>query len=193
MRLTLIKYRGETVATIREAELPGVGKKYEIVTENGEKITVVIHDDGVREIYHFNCDCDDDEPVSSVVLTDQESRQIGAIIQGSFYQPKALEQVELALKGMVIEWIKIPAGSPIVGNTIGKLEMRKRRGVIVIAVIEGAPEHDLKHDLRADSKINPGPNFEFRAGQTLVVAGRRSSVEALQTLIKEGRDTFASS
>lgn len=181
------------MATFREAELPGVGKKYEIVTENGEKIAVIIHDDGIREIYHFDCDCEDDEPVSSVVLNDQESRQIGAIIQGSFYQPKALEQVELALKGMVIEWIKIPEGSAIVGNTIGKLEMRKRRGIIVIGVIEKSQrKNDMKHDLRADSSINPGPNFEFKDGQTLVVAGRRSNVDALLTLINEGRDTFAS-
>lgn len=76
-------------AIFREAELPGVGKKFEIVTENGEKNCNYYYDDGLREIYHFSCDCDDDEPVSSVVLNDQESRQVGAIIQGSFYQPKA--------------------------------------------------------------------------------------------------------
>ena len=49
---------------IRESELPGIGYKFEIVTKGNEKMVIVIHDDGRREMYHF--DADHDESISSI-------------------------------------------------------------------------------------------------------------------------------
>ena len=38
---------------VREHDLPGVGKKYAIKTTEGDRMTVIIHNTGHREIYHF--------------------------------------------------------------------------------------------------------------------------------------------
>ncbi len=49
---------------IRESELPGIGCKFEVITKGNEKMVIVIHDDGRREMYHF--DADHEESISSV-------------------------------------------------------------------------------------------------------------------------------
>ena len=71
---------------IRESELPGIGCKFEILTKESEKMVIVIHDDGRRELYHF--DEDHEESVSSVTLTDSESRKVAAILGGMIYEYK---------------------------------------------------------------------------------------------------------
>ena len=40
------------MSTISEANLPGIGA-FQIEAASGERMTIVIHDDGTRELYHF--------------------------------------------------------------------------------------------------------------------------------------------
>ena len=51
---------------IRESELPGIGCKFEVITKGNEKMVIVIHDDGRREMYHF--DADHEESISSALF-----------------------------------------------------------------------------------------------------------------------------
>lgn len=108
---------------IRESELPGIGYKFQIVTKGNEKMVIVIHDDGRREMYHF--DSDHEESISSISLRDSEARQIAAILGGMVYKPRALENVEMVFEGLAIEWFKVEKEAPAIGKTIGDLEIRK--------------------------------------------------------------------
>ena len=80
---------------IKETELPGIGRKFEIETSGGNRVVVIIHDDGRREIYHFN-QKDLEESIFDITLTDTESRQLAAILGGMIYKPKAMETIEVA-------------------------------------------------------------------------------------------------
>lgn len=82
---------------IRESELPGIGKKFLIQTRSGDKLAVIIHNDGRREMYHFEDD-DPEETLSQISLDDDEARQIAAIVGGWFTSRKSLRLLKCRFK-----------------------------------------------------------------------------------------------
>ncbi len=160
---------------IREAELPGLGKKYQFQLQNGEQVIVVIHDDGIREIYHF---CDDaDEPLTSLTLSDQESRQLGSIIGGAFYQPQTLDKIDTVISELRIEWLKVKEKSEIAGKSIGELGLRKNLGIIIVAVME-----DKGKGRKETLYINPDPGYIFQPEHIVIAAGRQDKIKNFEKM-----------
>jgi TrkA domain protein len=163
---------------IREIELPGIGKKYEAITKSKDKIVVIIHDDGRRDIYHFDQD-DYEEAIASTSFDDTEARQIAAIIGGMTYAPKALETIEMAFDELLIEWFKVEPKAPAVNQTIGQLEIRQSYEVNIIAVLKQ----------RNHKKIHtPGPETLLEEGDTVIVSGQRNQVKMFVKEILSRRD-----
>ncbi|ACX63541.1 potassium/proton antiporter regulatory subunit, CPA2 family [Paenibacillus sp. cl141a] len=162
------------MSIIRESDLPGIGKKFLIQARSGDKLVVVIHDDGRRELYHFEDD-DPEETISQITLEDDEARQIAGIIGGMTYKPKALETIEVTLEDLIIEWARIEPHYKCVGQSIAGLQVRQRTGANVLAIVN-----------KKEQKINPGPDDILTAGSTLVLAGERKQIKQLKELLVNG-------
>ncbi|MBE8713345.1 cation:proton antiporter regulatory subunit [Sphingobacterium hungaricum] len=158
------------MSVVRESDLIGIGKKYQIETEAGDNMVVVIHDDGRRELYRF--EDEDHETHCVMTLSDEESRQVAGILGGLSYKPKALETMELALDDLRIEWYKVGASNDGVNKSIGELEVRQRTGASIIAAI---------HD--DETKINPGPDYVIQTDTTLVIAGKAKNIKMLKEIL----------
>ncbi|WP_240415516.1 cation:proton antiporter regulatory subunit [Paenibacillus periandrae] len=160
---------------VKESNLPGIGRKFEIHTRGGEKLVIIIHDDGRREMYHFEHD-DPDETISTITLDDDEARQVAAIVGGMTYIPKMLETVEMAFDELIIEWYKIESHYKSIGQSIGGLDVRQKSGAMIIAVIE---KNHTKH-------VSPGPELVIQNEATLVVVGERQQQRLIKQILLNG-------
>ena len=156
---------------VRETRLPGVGTKFTLRTHRGEKLSSVVHLDGMREIYHYT---DDDEP-HVLTLNDEEARQLGAILGGVVYRPQLVKDLEVALEDLVMEWIELPPDSPLVGLTVATCRIRSTTGATIVAILR-----------ERGSLATPHPDEVLRADDTLVVIGRPESFDEINRLVREG-------
>jgi TrkA domain protein len=159
---------------LHETRLPGVGVKYSLRTARGGRLAVILHNDGQREIYFYRRAADD-EPTAVIELHDDEARQLGAIIGGAYERPKIVEDLELALGELHIEWIPVPDTSPAIGLTLADARLRARTGVTVIAIlrepepVSGAQPEDVVQ--RGDTLVGVGKAREFAHFRQLLADG----------------------
>lgn len=164
------------MSNIRETALPGVGRKFQIETESGDRLVIVIHDDGTRELYHFTRK-NPDRVASVVTLADSEARQIAGIIGGLTYVPKALPAAEIVLDDLLLEWYTIEAESFCIGKSIRDLQVRTATGASIVSIIE--PDRV--------KRINPEAGTILNEGATLILAGDRRTITKLKHLLVTGR------
>ena len=157
---------------VRETRLPGVGTKFTLRTARGEKISSIVHVDGMREIYHYT---EEDEEPHVLILNDEEARQLGAIIGGVLYRPQLVKDLEVALEDLVMEWIELPSDSPLVGLTVATCRIRSTTGATIVAILR-----------ESGSLATPHPDEVLRADDTLVVIGRPNSFGDIERLVAEG-------
>ena len=148
---------------IREADLPGVGRKVALTTNDGDRLTIIIHNTGAREVYNFQKG--EDFPFHAVRLEDQEARQLSAILGGAYFQPNAAASMDLVLEQLSIEWLKVGAEFKVAGKSIAELDIRKNTGASVLAVLRGK-----------QVMANPEPTELIQTGDTVVVAGTPDQV-----------------
>jgi TrkA domain protein len=70
---------------IHVQELPGIGKRYDIdLDRSGPRVSVVIRRDGLRDLYVFRPG--GDEPAAVIEMSEEQSRKLGAVLSGTFFE-----------------------------------------------------------------------------------------------------------
>lgn len=154
---------------IYETELPGVGKKFTKELSNGDCISIVVHNTGKREIYFF----EKGKEQVVISLDDEEARNLGAILSGAYFKPKVVEDLEVVLKELQIEWFEIKKSSKALNKSISQLDIRKKTDVTILAIIRGR-----------ESLTNPSSSEIIREGDTIVAIGKREGIIAFKKLIE---------
>ena len=159
---------------LRETRLPGVGTKFTFTTDHGSRVAVIQHLDGSRELYVFR-HAGDEEPSAVIHLVDDEARQLGAVLGGAYERPKIVEELEMALGELAIEWVPVPAGSQAVGKTLADCGFRARTGVTIIAI------------LREPEPVSGAqPDDVILDGDTIVVVGKAGQFGKVRALLADG-------
>ncbi|MFQ5957585.1 MAG: cation:proton antiporter regulatory subunit [Candidatus Brocadiales bacterium] len=157
---------------VKETELPAIGKKFTIETESGETVVIVVRLNGEREVYRFTED--KEIPISETTFTEEEARTIGSIMAGSYFQPVQETAVQLLMKEMAMEWVKVESGSILENKTIGELGLRKKTGVSIISI------------LRKGKVIpSPLPMERMYEGDTIIAVGSNEQMKAFLALVEK--------
>ncbi|MEF8915856.1 cation:proton antiporter regulatory subunit [Natronomonas sp.] len=161
--------------TVYESDLPGVGKKFEIELDETERLVIVIHNTGKREVFLRKGEEDSEKLFD---LSDRLSRQVGSILEGAYFQPVASDTEETMLgDDSLLEWVKVAEESDIVGKTLEELDFRNETGASVVSIQRGD-----------ETESNPGPETTVRGEDTLIILGSREAcreAEALAAAVEE--------
>ena len=160
---------------LRETRLPGVGVKYSCArTAHGGRLAVIMHNEGLREIYYYR-HADQEEPTAVIQLEDDEARQLGAVIGGAYERPKVVEELEMAFGELSIEWVPVPDSSPAIGRSLADCAFRQRTGITIIAILR-----------EPEPVAGAQPGDVIQPGDVLVTVGKLGQYPAFRRLLGEG-------
>lgn len=160
------------MAEITEIRLPGVGVRHEFTTSSGERLGVLSHRSGRRElvVYHR----DDPDAASTVLHLSPEDTRTLAELLGASQVSEALMAVQQELEGLAIDWITVPETSRLATATIGEGQYRTRTGTSIVAVIRGGTTIPA-----------PGPEHRLQPGDVAVAVGTTEGLAQLRDLLQQ--------
>jgi TrkA domain protein len=151
----------------KEADLPGIGKKFTVKTSYNQILRIIIHFTGKREIFIY--ENEDEDAIYDLELSEDDASLIGSILMGTYFKPEQEKQKELILSKLSIEWVEVPKNNKLANCSILDNQIRKKTGVTIIAIIRGK-----------NIILNLEPTEVIREGDTLVIV-----YKAIKPNIKE--------
>lgn len=155
---------------IRETLLPGVGVRHDFMTSMGERVAVLTHRSGRREIAVY--DRDDPDACTTVLhLSPDDTRTLGEVL-GASQVSEAVTAVQ-QVHGLAIDWLTIPSGSALVRTTIAEGQFRSRTGASIVAITRGE-----------ETIAAPAPDQTLEAGDGVVAVGTAEGLARLRDVFE---------
>jgi|SRR5436309_5248626 len=158
---------------IQRTALPGIGLRHVFTTARHQRIGVVSHRNGRRDVVVYD-PADPDTAQLTIVLTSQEATALGELL-GTARIVAELTELERQVRGITSAQIPIMPGSPYDGRPLGDTQARTRTGASIVAVVR-------------DRGVvpSPRPDFVFHAGDVIVVVGTEEGTDAVADLLANG-------
>lgn len=161
--------------TVREATLPGIGKKYVMPLRAGGHVAIIVRAGGERQLYHFLDQ--EDRPCDVVKVDRDEAQQMANLLGGARVAAPDVNDLQLVLGALEIEWIDVHASSTLVDRSLGDSALRSRTGASVVAVLR-----------EGEAIPNPDVSLTFRVGDTLLIVGSDEQTTRARALIQGSFD-----
>jgi CPA2 family monovalent cation:H+ antiporter-2 len=100
-------------------------------------------------------------------------RQGYEMLRSPSLQRVQMGNLNAALHAATTENIKLTGDSPIVGKTLGELDLRGQTGATLIAVVRGD-----------ETKIGPGASYKLREDDVLILFGKPENIEQAIILLQ---------
>ena len=154
---------------IQETRLPGVGVRHDFTTAEGERVAVLTHRSGRRELAIYDAD-DPDDCRAVLHLSAEDAVALGEAL-GTSQVSEAVAQAQ-RLEGLAIDWIAVDRSSTAAGTTIADGQLRTRTGASIVAIVRG------------DTTIAaPEPTTAFEPGDVVVAVGTPDGLQRLRDLL----------
>lgn len=157
------------MAEVTETQLPGVGVRHEFATGAGERVAVLSHRTGRREIAVYDR-ADPDVCHTFLHLDPDDTRTLSELLGGGPLSEAATGVQRIA--GVALDWIPINSGSALAGSTIAEAQLRTRTGASVVAVVRGN-----------DTIPAPGPEMAIEPDDVVVAVGTAEGLRQLRELL----------
>ncbi len=159
---------------VNETHLPGVGLRYDMTTAAGDRVGVLIHRLGRRELLVYDRH-DPDAAVVNVRLELDEARTLAEMF-GAALVSAQVSAMQQRLEGVTIDWLPIDSASPLAGRSLRDAAIHTRTGVSVVGVVRG------------DTMIPaPAAEFCFDVGDIAVSVGTPEGLEQLTAMARAQR------
>jgi TrkA domain protein len=153
---------------LRSINLPGIGTKYELVTDKDDTVAIFFLKNGNIQMYTLP---HDGQTPCVAELTTAEARRLGTIMTGAIMEADK-ESVEIAFSALSDLRISIHTyviGKSMAGRCIEDLQIRAKTGVTIIAVSRGDK-----------NIVNPPPSFMFQEGDAVVAIGETDQLKTFE-------------
>ncbi|MEV0701307.1 TrkA C-terminal domain-containing protein [Saccharopolyspora sp. NPDC050389] len=153
--------------------LPGLGTQQDFTTRSGHRIGVITYRDGRFELIVSDHE-DPDKVAASVALTTTETSTLANLL-GAPQLVAQLNEQQSEVAGITTWQLSVASGSPYAGRTLGDTEMRTRTSASIVAVVRDGTVHP-----------SPRPDFQFAAGDLVVVVGTSKGLRAASEILEKG-------
>lgn len=162
-----------TVAEVSETQLPGVGVRHDFVTSAGERIGVITHRTGRKELLVY--DRRDPDACRDVVRLDDDDIHTLAELLGGSHVTRELAELQQSVAGLTIDWLPVGADCACLEREIGDFRPTEDGSVSIVAVVR-------------DGRTIPAPppDFRLREGDTAVAVGTPEGIQEAFKKLERG-------
>ena len=157
---------------IHQTRLPGVGVRFDFVTRGGERIGVIAHHSGRREL--MICGADDPDTCRDVVRLEEDDVRALAEVLGVSPVTEEVDAMRLELQGLSIDWVPVTASSSCATCSVHDVEHHDETAASIVAVMR-----------EGKTIAAPPSDFVLAPGDTAVVMGTPEGVRALFRLLQD--------